>query len=145
MDPKTYPVGSQSRWDTIHFTPLSVNGIEEQGYFLKVGWDHRLVIKCCPLTLWFWIIAVKSGFLFCCKMVRWRSESQICFFFWSAKEMWSFLLTCIFYSILYRVRTKKRWFIKVLNWWYNQILGENGATKVFIFKHRLICLFAVCW
>lgn len=31
--PKDCPAGSWSRWDTIHFTAPSVNGIEERGYF----------------------------------------------------------------------------------------------------------------
>lgn len=55
--------GSWRHWDTIHFTTPSVNGIEEQGPFPNVGWDHRLMIKCFPLTLWFSsiIIAVMVG------------------------------------------------------------------------------------
>lgn len=98
--PKDCPAGSWSRWDTIHFTPPSVNGVEERGFvfvFSKVGWDHRLVIKCCPLTLWFstMIIAVMSGF---CSAVKWSDDTVKAksIFFWNAKQMWSFLLNCIF-------------------------------------------------
>lgn len=89
--PKDCPAGSWSHWNTTHFTPPSVDGIEEQGSFSKVGWDHRLVIKYCPLTLWFstMIIAVMAWF---CSAVKWSDDTV------KAK---SIFLKCKAYVILF--------------------------------------------
>lgn len=125
--PKDCPAGSWSRWDTIHFTPPSVNGIEERGYYLKLGWDHRLVIKCCPLTLWFsaMSIAVMAGFCSAVKGSDDTVKAKSLLFFTETQNRCD--LSCFlfhFYSILYLVRTKKRWFIKSIKLMVQSVLGE---------------------
>lgn len=100
--PKDCPAGSWSRWDTIHFTPPSVNEIEEKVYFMKVGWDHQLVIKCCPLTLWF-SFPVMAGFYV--SAVKWSDGTMKAksVFFFSLKIRnrcdRSYLIAFLFYSL----------------------------------------------
>lgn len=52
--PVDCPAGSWSCWDTFHFNSSECQwnqGAVFQKEKRKTGWDHRLVIKCCPLTL----------------------------------------------------------------------------------------------
>lgn len=96
--PKDCPAGSCCCWDTIHFTSPSVNGIKGQGSFSRVGWDHRLVIKGCPLTLWF-LAMIIAGF---CSAVKVKAKSLF------LKSRCDPSCQIAFYSIRYLVRTKTK-------------------------------------
>lgn len=89
-DPQTASlVGSWSCWDTVAQRRAAIF------FFQKVSWDHRLVIKCGPLT---WVLVSFGWILFCCKRVTSLREGQI--FYFNEKWLWSFLPNYI--SVLYQ-------------------------------------------
>lgn len=110
--PKDCPAESWSRWDTNHFTPPSVNGIEERGSFFKSGLRPPTRDQMLPFNIMVFDYDYRCNgwILFCCKMVRWHSESQIHFSEMQSRCDSFCLIAFLFYPLSCQ-NLKKHWFI----------------------------------